>query len=63
MKAAHVLYDRDDAGEYLQLYTQPFAGRFFFEIVERRKAYNGFGAANASIRLAVQSRESRPGML
>ena len=63
LKAAHVLYDRDDAGEYLQLYTQPFAGRFFFEIVERRKAYNGFGAANASIRLAVQSRESRPGML
>jgi 4-hydroxyphenylpyruvate dioxygenase len=30
---------------------------FFFEIVERR-AYKGFGAVNASIRLAAQARET-----
>ena len=30
-----------------------------FEIVERRD-YQGFGAANAGIRLAAQSREVRP---
>jgi 4-hydroxyphenylpyruvate dioxygenase len=30
---------------------------FFFEIVERR-GYQGFGAVNASIRLAAQSRLS-----
>ena len=43
------------SGEYLQVYTQTFEDRFFFEIVERR-GYKGFGAANASIRLAAQSR-------
>ncbi|MGE0718362.1 MAG: bifunctional sugar phosphate isomerase/epimerase/4-hydroxyphenylpyruvate dioxygenase family protein [Alphaproteobacteria bacterium] len=54
--AAHgVLYDRDAAGEYLQLYTPAFADRFFFEIVERR-GYRGFGAPNAPIRLAAQAR-------
>ena len=41
--------------EYLQVYTQTFDDRFFFEIVERRD-YKGFGAANAPIRLAAQSR-------
>ncbi len=31
-----ILYDRDEAGEYLQAYTRSFADLFFFEIVERR---------------------------
>jgi len=52
----HILYDRDEAGEYFQVYTAAFEDRFFFEIVERR-AYQGFGAVNASIRLAAQARE------
>jgi len=51
-----ILYDRDDAGEYLQAYTVSFQDLFFFEIVERR-AYQGFGAVNASIRLAAQARQ------
>jgi 4-hydroxyphenylpyruvate dioxygenase len=42
-------------GEYFQIYTDTFDGGFFFEIVERR-AYPGFGAANAPIRLAAQTR-------
>ena len=37
---------------------QPFADRFFFEIVERRNGYRGYGAANAPIRLAAQARVS-----
>jgi 4-hydroxyphenylpyruvate dioxygenase len=41
------------------VYTHAFDERFFFEIVQRRN-YHGFGAANAAIRLAAQSRESRP---
>src|SRR5690606_11716932 len=53
LKAANILYDRDGAAEYLQLYTPTFEERFFFEIVERR-GYKGFGAANAPIRLAAQ---------
>jgi 4-hydroxyphenylpyruvate dioxygenase len=59
MRASHILYDRDDAGEFFQIYTHIFAERFFFEIVQRRQ-YSGFGAANASIRLAAQTRETRP---
>ena len=53
-----ILYDRDEAGEYLQAYTRSFEGLFFFEIVERR-GYKGFGAINASIRLAAQARETK----
>jgi 4-hydroxyphenylpyruvate dioxygenase len=52
-----ILYDREGGAEYLQAYTQTFEDRFFFEIVERR-GYRGFGAANAPIRLAAQSRLS-----
>ena len=56
LKHANILYDTDEYGEYFQLYTTPFADRFFFEVVERRNGYRGFGAANAPIRLAAQSR-------
>jgi len=55
LKAANVLYDRDGDAEYLQIYTRTFDERFFFEIVERR-GYRGFGAGNAPIRLAAQTR-------
>jgi 4-hydroxyphenylpyruvate dioxygenase len=57
-KAHNILYDRDGGTEYLQAYTRTFEERFFFEIVERR-GYAGFGAANAPIRLAAQTRLSR----
>ncbi len=52
-----ILYDQEGGAEYLQAYTRTFDDRFFFEIVERR-GYRGFGAANAPIRLAAQSRLS-----
>ncbi len=55
LREHNLLYDRDANGEYLQAYTQTFEDRFFFEIVERR-GYKGFGAGNAPIRLAAQSR-------
>jgi 4-hydroxyphenylpyruvate dioxygenase len=54
-----ILYDREGEGEFFQVYTHAFDERFFFEIVQRRN-YHGFGATNAAIRLAAQSRESRP---
>jgi 4-hydroxyphenylpyruvate dioxygenase len=59
MKENAILYDRDDQGEFFQIYTHAFDERFFFEIVERR-GYRGFGAPNAGIRLAAQTREARP---
>lgn len=56
LKLGNILYDRDDDGEYFQLYSQPIFAGFFFEIVERRSGYSGFGARNASVRLAAQSK-------
>ncbi len=53
-----ILYDRDGEGEFFQAYTPLVAERFFFEIVQRRN-YAGFGAPNAPIRLAAQTRETR----
>nr|WP_294529532.1 sugar phosphate isomerase/epimerase and 4-hydroxyphenylpyruvate domain-containing protein [uncultured Rhodopila sp.] len=52
-----LLYDRDDAGEFWHLYTGAFRDRFFFEAVQRRKGYAGFGAANAPVRAAAQARQ------
>ncbi|MEU4222959.1 TIM barrel protein [Nonomuraea sp. NPDC026600] len=48
-----LLYDRDEHGEFLHLYTIT-AGRVFFEIVQRVGGYQGYGAANAPVRLAAQ---------
>jgi 4-hydroxyphenylpyruvate dioxygenase len=53
-----ILYDREEGGEFFQIYTHTFDERFFFEIVQRRN-YQGFGAPNAAVRLAAQTRESR----
>ncbi len=58
LRQCNILYDREGDAEYLQLYTPSFEDRFFFEIVERR-GYRGFGAANAPIRLAAQTRLAR----
>jgi 4-hydroxyphenylpyruvate dioxygenase len=55
LRAGNILYDQDGEGEYLQAYTRTMEGGFFFEIVERRN-YRGFGAVNAPIRLASQTR-------
>ena len=51
-----ILWDRDGEGEFLQAYTRSFEQLFFFELVERRGGYRGFGAPNAPIRLAAQAR-------
>jgi 4-hydroxyphenylpyruvate dioxygenase len=59
LQASGVLYDRDEHGEFFQLYTEAFAERFFFEIVQRKNGYHGYGASNAPIRLAAQARSSR----
>jgi 4-hydroxyphenylpyruvate dioxygenase len=58
LRRNNVLYDRQGDAEYFQAYTRDLDGGFFFEIVERR-GYAGFGAANAPIRLAAQTRLAR----
>ncbi|SEJ48567.1 4-hydroxyphenylpyruvate dioxygenase [Azotobacter beijerinckii] len=51
----NILYDRDaQGGELFHVYTEPFAERFFFEILQR-KDYVGYGAANVAVRLAAMA--------
>jgi 4-hydroxyphenylpyruvate dioxygenase len=53
LRALGLAYDRDGAGEYLQFYTR-VVGHVFLEFVERRGAYDGYGAGNAPVRLTAQ---------
>jgi 4-hydroxyphenylpyruvate dioxygenase len=55
LRTANILYDLEGGAEYFQAYTRTMEGGFFFEIVERRN-YRGYGAVNAPIRLASQTR-------
>ncbi len=59
LKATNILYDRDEHGEYFQLYSPNYGEGFFFEVVERR-GYKGYGAPNAIFRIAAQKRFIRP---
>lgn len=60
LRARNILYDRDGDGEYFQLYGPIYGEGFFFEIVERRGGYAGYGASNAQFRIAAQRRQMRP---
>jgi 4-hydroxyphenylpyruvate dioxygenase len=53
LRELQLMYDRDEKGEFLHFYTESL-GSVFFEIVERRGGYSGYGAANAPVRLAAQ---------
>ncbi|MFI5473350.1 bifunctional sugar phosphate isomerase/epimerase/4-hydroxyphenylpyruvate dioxygenase family protein [Streptomyces cacaoi] len=48
-----ILYDRDAHGVFWHCYTHT-VGRVFFELVQRDGGYQGYGAANAPVRLAAQ---------
>jgi 4-hydroxyphenylpyruvate dioxygenase len=61
LRANNVLYDRSDDGEFFHLYTHEIHG-VFFEFVQRN-SYAGFGAANAPVRLAAQSRSRSRAMV
>jgi 4-hydroxyphenylpyruvate dioxygenase len=53
LQELNLLYDRDADGEFLHFYTAT-VGSVFFEMVERRAGYDGYGAPNAPVRHAVQ---------
>ena len=61
LRQHNMLYDRAGQAEYFQIYTEPFADRFFFEIVERRGGYDLYGAANAPVRMAAQAQRRASG--
>ncbi|MFS0718201.1 TIM barrel protein [Arthrobacter sp. 1P04PC] len=53
LRELNLLYDSDADGEFLHFYTAT-VGSVFFEMVERRGRYDGYGAPNAPVRHAVQ---------
>lgn len=53
LRELDLVYDRDGDTEYLQFYTRT-VGQIFWEFVERRGGYDGYGAGNAPIRLTAQ---------
>ena len=60
LQSLNLLYDRDGDGEFLHFYTGT-VGNVFFEVVERRHRYDGYGAPNAPVRLASQYQRARSG--
>lgn len=57
LRHRHLLYDRDASGSvFRHAYTGQFRDRVFVEIAERSGRYSGFGAANASVRMAARRR-------
>lgn len=53
----NILYDHDERGQFLHFYTSTI-GSVFFEMVERRSDYQGYGAPGAPVRLAAQHRRN-----
>lgn len=60
LRSQNILYDRDEHGEYFQLYSPSYGEGFFFEVVQR-EGYRGYGAANAIFRIAALKKQLRPG--
>ncbi len=53
MRSLGVLYDAGERGELLHFYTATAGEQLFFEVLERRGGYDGYGAANSPVRLAA----------
>ncbi|MEN3316788.1 MAG: 4-hydroxyphenylpyruvate dioxygenase [Mycobacterium sp.] len=54
LRGLGLLYDRDaDGNEFVHFYTRTI-GTVFFEFVQRRGDYHGYGIDNAPVRLAAQ---------
>ncbi len=60
LKQANILYDRNGKAEFFQIYSIPVFDGFFFEVVQRRGGYQGYGARNAPFRLSAQMKYMRP---
>jgi 4-hydroxyphenylpyruvate dioxygenase len=57
LRELDVLYDRDGSGALLHFYL-PLVDGVFFEVLERRGSYRGFGASNSPVRMAAQERSA-----
>jgi 4-hydroxyphenylpyruvate dioxygenase len=55
MRRNGIMFDANDQGSYLHAYTDTLLDSLFFELVERRGTYHGFGAVNGQARLFAQA--------
>ena len=53
-RARRALRPRRGGGELLHFYSGAVGGRVFFEVLERRGGYDGYGAVNSPVRMAAQ---------
>ena len=53
LRELNLLYDRSVDGDFVHFFTRT-VGSVFFEFVERRGHYDGYGTDNAPVRLAAQ---------
>ena len=60
MRELGVLYEAGERGELLHFYTAMASPSLFFEVLERRGGYDGYGASNSPVRMAAQ-RGGSPG--
>jgi 4-hydroxyphenylpyruvate dioxygenase len=56
LRAWGLFYDEDAHGRYLHLATEVLGSRVFFEVVQRLDGYDGYGMANAPVRMAAHRR-------
>ena len=60
LKDGNILYSRREKSEYFQIYSIPIFDGLFFEVVQRKNGYQGYGARNAPTRLAAQMKYNHP---
>jgi 4-hydroxyphenylpyruvate dioxygenase len=53
LRGADAMYDQDEHGHYLQLFTPVLGSRIFVEVVQRVGGYRGYGFANDPVRMAA----------
>jgi 4-hydroxyphenylpyruvate dioxygenase len=56
MRELGVLYEAGERGELLHFYTAMASPSLFFEVLERRGGYDGYGASNSPVWMAAQIR-------
>ena len=54
LQSANILYSRSSHGEFFQIYSKTVLTGLFFEIVQRKNGYQGYGARNSAVRLNAQ---------
>jgi len=62
LKEHNILYCREESGEFFQIYSQTLFNGLFFEIVQRKDGYQGYGASNSTIRLNAQMETMKQGV-